>query len=45
MDDLIDAINGYVFTLIALTLLTPMMVIHSLRAFLAKIPSDNPDES
>jgi hypothetical protein len=45
MDDLIDAINGFVFTLITLTLLTPMMVIHSLRALLTKTSPDSLDES
>jgi hypothetical protein len=45
MDDLIDAISGYVFTLIALTMLTPMMVIHSLRALFMKTPPDNLDQS
>ena len=45
MDDLIDAIHGYVLTLIALTVLTPMMVIHSIRALFTKTPPDSLDES
>jgi hypothetical protein len=45
MDDLIDAVHGYVLTLIALTLLTPMMVIHSIRAFFTKTPPEDLDES
>jgi hypothetical protein len=45
MDDLIDAIHGYVFTLIALTVLMPMMVIHSLRALLTKTPPQDLDQS
>jgi hypothetical protein len=44
MDDLIDAINGYVFALVALTLLAPMLLIHTLRIFLTKTPSDDLDE-
>jgi hypothetical protein len=45
MDDLIDAIHGYVFAMIALTLLTPMMVIRSLRALLTKNSPEDVDES
>ena len=45
MDDLIDAIHGFVLALIVLTLLTPIMVIRSLRALLTKTPPDSLGES
>jgi hypothetical protein len=44
MDDLIDAINGYVFTLLALTLLAPMLLIHSVRILLTRTPSEHLDQ-
>jgi hypothetical protein len=41
MDDLIDAINGYLFTLVALTLLAPMLLIHSARILRSKTPPED----
>jgi hypothetical protein len=43
MDDLVDAINGYVFTLIALGLLTPVIVVHSVRMLVSKAPPQDDD--
>jgi uncharacterized membrane protein YjgN (DUF898 family) len=43
MDDLVDAINGYVFTVIALGLLTPVIVVHSVRMLISKTPSQGDD--
>jgi hypothetical protein len=38
MDEMVDTINGYVFALIAVGLLTPMIAIHSIRRLLNKTP-------
>ena len=43
MDDMVDTINGYVFALIAVGLLTPMIVIHSIRRLLNKTPPQDDD--
>ena len=43
MDDLVDAINGYVFTAIALGLLTPVIVVHSIRRLITKTPPQDDD--
>ena len=43
MDDMVDAINGYVFTLIALGLLAPMIVVHSIRRLITKTPPQDDD--
>ncbi len=43
VDDMVDTINGYVFAVIAVGLLTPMIVIHSVRALLGKTPPQDDD--
>jgi hypothetical protein len=43
MEDLVDAINGYVFTLIALGLLAPMIAVHSIRGLFTKAPPQDDD--
>ena len=43
MDEMVDTINGYVFALIAVGLLTPMIVIRSIRRLLGKTPPQDDD--
>jgi hypothetical protein len=43
MDDMVDAINGYVFSAIAVGLLTPMILIHSIRSLFTKTPPQDDD--
>ena len=43
MDEMVDTINGYVFALIAVGLLTPMIVIRSIRRLLSKTPPQDDD--
>jgi uncharacterized membrane protein YjgN (DUF898 family) len=43
VDDMVDTINGYVFALIALGLLTPLIVIRSVRTLLGKTPPQDND--
>jgi hypothetical protein len=43
VDEMIDTINGYVFALIAVGLLTPMIAIHSIRRLLKKTPPQDDD--
>jgi hypothetical protein len=43
MDEMVDTINGYVFAVIAVGLLTPMIAIHSVRRLLGKTPPQDDD--
>jgi hypothetical protein len=43
VDEMVDTINGYVFALIAVGLLTPMIAIHSIRSLLGKTPPQDDD--
>jgi len=43
MNDVVDAINGYVFSLITLALLAPMILLHSIRMFFTKTPPQDDD--
>jgi hypothetical protein len=43
MDELVDAINGYVFTVIALGLLTPVIMVHSVRMLFTRTPPQDDD--
>jgi hypothetical protein len=43
MDDMVDAVYGYVFSLIALGLLSPVIAIHSIRMLLTKTPPQDDD--